>query len=60
MLLQFQKVEDYEVRPITHSDDALINDDAKKRELLTVFGFYWRLMVKVDTYLERISITCYS
>ena len=57
MLLQFQKVEDYEVRPITHSDDALINDDAKKRELLTVFGFYWRLMVKVDTYLERNSIS---
>ena len=53
MLLQFQKVEDYEVRPITHSDDALINDDAKKRELLTVFGFYWRLMTKVDTHLEK-------
>ena len=52
MLLQFQKVEDYELRPITHSDEALINDEGKKRDLLTVFGFYWRLMVKVDTYLE--------
>lgn len=57
MLLQFQKVEDYEVRPITHSDDVLINDEAKQRELLTVFGFYWRLMVKVDTYLEKTSIS---
>ena len=47
MFYQFQKVEDYEMRSIMDSDDVLIDDEVHKHELLTVFGFYWRIMRKV-------------
>ena len=29
------------------SDDVLIDDEVHKCELLTVFGFYWRIMRQV-------------
>ena len=29
------------------SDDVLIDDEVHKYELLTVFGFYWRIMSQV-------------
>ena len=47
MFYQFQKVEDYENRSIMDSDDVLIDDEVHKYELLTVFGFYWRIMRQV-------------
>ena len=47
MFYQFQKVEDYEMRSIMDSDDVLIDDEVHKYELLTVFGFYWRIMSQV-------------
>ena len=47
MFYQFQKVEDYENRSIMDSDDVLIDDEVHKYELLTVFGFYWRMMSQV-------------
>jgi len=57
MFYQFQKVEDYENRSIMDSDDVLIDDEVHKYELLTVFGFYWRIMSQVR-YLSKILYYC--
>ena len=35
------------MRSIMDSDDVLIDDEVHKYELLTVFGFYWRMMSQV-------------
>ena len=39
------------------SDDVLIDDEVHKYELLTVFGFYWRIMSQVR-YLSKILYYC--